>query len=236
MNSKISPSSLDATSIGNKNPTMKEFNSSAQAELFANLKQVRFSGQMVLTEPKGSKWTIYLHLGYILYASGGNHPVKRWYRNLILFLSQNTSDFSAWESEISGIAVEDSNRCWEYQLLCAWVKQGRITREQATKIVWSTLLEIWFDITQARDVSYELKQAESSSEGIVLLDGNRVVAEVERKWLAWQKAKLTDCSPNQAPEIKDVEQLQQRTSPTVFQMLSQLMNGQKTLRDLAVVM
>ncbi len=236
MNHQLSPSSLNKPSIGAQNPLMKEFNLSTQAELFATLKQVRFSGQLMLIGPKGSKWTVYLHLGYILYATGGIHPVKQWYRNLATFLPEKIAEISTWESEVSEIAVEDNNRCWQYQLLCWWVEQGKITREQATRIIWSTLLEIWFDITQTKEVAYELKQVRSSSKGIVLLDASRVIAEVERQWLAWQKAKMTDYSPNLVPVIKQLDQLQQRTSATVFQMLTQLLNGQKTLRDLAMEM
>lgn len=236
MNHQVSPTSLNTLPIGSKNQLMKEFNLSAQTELFANLKQVRFSGQLMLSDPNGSKWNVYFHLGNIFYATGGTHPVRRWYRNLATFLPDKTSDFSSWESEVSEIAVEDSSRCWQYQLLCLWVEQGKITSEQATRIIWSTLVEIWFDITQAKNIAYELKQASSSSRGIVLLDGSRVVAEVQRQWLAWQKVKFTDYSPNLVPVIKQLDQLQQRTSAPVFQMLSQLLNGQKTLRDLATEM
>ena len=236
MNIKASQTSSKKLPGGINNQTMKEFDQSAQAELFSNLKQVRFSGQLVLKEPKGDSWTVYVHLGYVLYATGGIHPVKRWYRNLRIFLPEHTGEISQWESEISGTAVGEYNRCWQYELLCSWVKQGKITREQATKIVWANLLEVWFDLTQKPDVTYELIQAQSSSEGIVLLDGNRLVAEVARKKAAWDKARLSDYSPNQAPIIRDIEQLQERTSPTVFQMLSQMINGQKTLRDMALEM
>lgn len=233
MNTKVS--SQKSPNNG-KNSAMKEFDLSAQAELFTNLKQVRFSGQLVLSESQGDTWTVYIHLGYVLYATGGIHPVKRWYRNLRIFLPEKVSEIPQWESESSGMSFGENNRCWQYQLLCSWVKQGRITREQATKVVWANLLEVWFDMTQKKGVSYELVQSQSSSEGIVLLDGSRLIAEVERKRAAWNKARLSDYSPNQAPVIKELAHLQERTSPTVFQMLSQLIDGQKTLRDMSVEM
>ena len=236
MNDKVSPNSFNKLPSGNKNPLMKEFNLSTQAELFATLKQVRFSGQLLLTGPEGSKWTVYLHGGHLLYATGGIHPVKRWYRNILTFVPDPASQSSNWEAELSMSPVNDNNQCWQYQLLCSWIQQGKISREQATKIVWSTLVEIWFDITQAREISYELKQAPSSTERIVLLDGSRVVAEVERKWKTWQKAKLAHYNPDRAPIIKDLERLQQSTSAPVFKMLSQLLSDRKSLRDLALEM
>ncbi len=236
MNIKVSPNSLNQSLIGDKNSNMKEFDLSTQTDLFNNLKQVRFSGQLVLSEPKGDVSTLYVHLGYVLYATGGVHPVKRWYRSLELLLPEKIYELSQWESELSGVGIENCNRCWEYHLLCLWVKQGKITREQATKIIWANLIEVWFDLTQQNNVNYELKQAQSSSEGIVLLDGTRLVAEVARKNTAWKKARLSEYSPNQAPVIKQLGQLQESTSPTVFQMLTQLIDGQKTLRDMAIEM
>ena len=217
-------------------PPGNEFSVSVQTELFNNLKQVKFSGQLMLTNPQGSKWTVYLHLGHIFYASGGTHSVRRWYRNLTTFLPEETANIATWEAEAGETVVDGSNRCWQYQLLCSWVKQGKITREQATKIIWSNLIETWFDATQSKQATYELKQLPSSSQGITLLDGSRVVAEVERQRLAWEKARIDNFNLNQAPVIRQLEQMQQSTSATVFQMLGNLLDGQKNLRDLGIEM
>lgn len=224
------------------NTLSKEFSVSVQTELFTNLKQVKFSGQLILTNARGSKWTVYLNSGHVFYANGGIHAVKRWYRNLTVFLPEHISDIAKWETEATQptqadkVSIDDGNRCWQYQLLCSWVQQKKITREQATKIVWSTLVESWFDATQSQQTNYELKQLPSSSKGIILLDGNRVVAEVERQRLAWQKAQVDNLNLNQAPVISQVDQMQQSTSARVFEMLSNLLDGQKTLRDLGIQM
>lgn len=232
-------SSSNSLPPDNKNTLSKEFSVSVQTELFTNLKQVKFSGQLILTNPRGNKWTVYLHSGQVFYANGGTHAVKRWYRNLAAFLPEQISDIANWETEANAadeISLEDGNRCWQYQLLCSWVQQQKITREQATKIVWSTLIETWFDATQSQQTNYELKQLPSSSKGIILLDGNRVITEVERQRVAWQKAQVDNLNLNQAPVISQVEQMQQSTSATVFQNLSNLLDGQKTLRDLGIQM
>ncbi|MEM8672930.1 MAG: response regulator [Cyanobacteria bacterium P01_G01_bin.67] len=215
---------------------MKEFNLSTQVELIGNLKQLRFSGQLKLTNASKTQWTVYLHLGHVFYATGGTHPIRQWYRNLTTFLPQTQIDFSTWESEATDIKIENSNRCWQYQLLCSWVQQGRITREQATRIVWSTLIEIWFDLTQTTQITYELRQVCSTTTAIVLLDGSRVVTEVERQRLAWRQAQVANFNPNQAPVIKQRDQLQQGISATVFEMLKRSLNGERTLRDVALEM
>jgi chemotaxis family two-component system response regulator PixG len=117
-----------------------------------------------------------------------------------------------------------------------WLEQKKITRQQATRIIWSTLVEVLFDVTQATGVTYELKPEPSLSAGLVLTDVHHALAEAERQWQAWQAAKIGSFSPNGAPVIKKPEQLQECISEGVYQMLSQLLEGQQTLRDLAVKM
>jgi two-component system, chemotaxis family, response regulator PixG len=232
MNNQILP-------IAYNNRLKTEFDLETQTELFAVLKQLRFSGQIILTGVNGSQWTINLHLGYLLNASGGTHPVKQWYRHLATYLPNDSVDSSTWATELAEMKVAETENCWQYQLLQSWVKQDKVTREQATRIIWSNLIEVLFETIQAGKligkVTYELRQ-NKFSEGIILIDSSRLVVEVQRQWQAWQKAQLTNINPNKTPVIKEAEQLQQSTSAAVFQMLSVMFDGHKTLRDVAVEM
>ncbi|MDJ0897909.1 MAG: response regulator [Xenococcus sp. MO_188.B8] len=234
MNNQVSKKSINSQSIDSKSLSGSNFDIPTQVELFETLKQLQFNGQLVLREPKGDCWNIYLHLGHVVFANGGPHPVKRWQRTLIKYLPELAADLSREQSDIANVAPGDYNRCWQYQLLYSWVKQGKITRQQATKIIWSILVEVLFDVTQAVNVSYELEPGQSSAQGIVLVDGKRIIDEVKRNWSSWQEAQATIYRPNLAPVIKNPEQLQQNTSANVFGMLKQLLNGQRTLRDLAL--
>ena len=195
------------------------------------LKQARFSGQLLVKGSLKQEWSIYLFLGRILYATGGTHPVLRWQRNLTIHcpkislqqlkLSPNTSAF---------------NISWEYRLLYSGLEQRQITREQAAKIIAAIVAEALFDIIQAREVTFDVKQENYSFPQLVLLDPGQVVTEVALVWQTWQKTKIADCSPNRAPTIKKPEQLQQQTSASVYQVLTKLLDGQTTLRDLSIKM
>jgi chemotaxis family two-component system response regulator PixG len=103
-------------------------------------------------------------------------------------------------------------------------------------MIRGTIIEILFDITQAMEITCELRQDDLLSTRLVLIDAEQVIAEAQRLWQAWQGAKIADRSPNWAPVIRQPEQLQQRTSPQVYTTLQQLLDGQQTLRDLAVRM
>lgn len=200
------------------------------------LKQERFSGQLIVKGPLGQEWIFYLFLGRILYATGGTHPVKRWRRNLTTHCPQidlNQLNLSAILSSSSPTAF---NISWEYQLLYLWVEQHQINREQAAKMIGAIVAEVLLDVTQAMQVSFQVKPENSSVPQLVLLDPGQVITEVQQVWQAWQKAKIADRSPNRALVIKQPEQLQQQVSAAVYQNLTKLLDGQRTLRDLAVVM
>ncbi|NJL84134.1 MAG: response regulator [Chloroflexaceae bacterium] len=93
-----------------------------------------------------------------------------------------------------------------------------------------------FDLTQTLQVTCELKKQNVLDTRLVLIDAEQVIAEAKTQWQAWQAAKVADRSPDKAPQIVQPEQLQQRTSPQIYQTLTQLLDGEHTLRDLAVRM
>jgi two-component system, chemotaxis family, response regulator PixG len=220
-----------------QNPlVIKDFNAAKQVEFFETLKQNRFSGQLILTNPKGEKWYFYFYLSRIIYATGGVHPVRRWRRNLFTHVPQIISQLSTIQVDLANIAPEKLRVCWEYELLCLWVEQQKVTREQAAKMIRASLVEILFDITQGTAVACELKPDILLTPRLVLIDAEQVIPESQQLWQAWQEAKISDRSPNLAPVIRHPEQLQQKTSPQVYQTLSQLLDGQQTLRDLSIRM
>ncbi len=224
-----------------KNPiynpiSIREFTASKQTGFFETLKQPRFSGQLILTGIRGEKWTFFLYLGRIMYATGGIHAVRRWKRSLALYFPQLAGELSTLQLDIEGLGMFGNQVCWEYQLLCLWVEQQKITREQAARMIRGTIIEILFDITQSMEITCELRQDDLLSTRLVLIDAEQVIAETQTQWQSWQAAKIADRSPNQAPIIRQAEELQKRTTPQVYTTLRQLLDGQQSLRDLAVRM
>lgn len=237
MNSSLLYQSVDALLTRRSDaPLIRDFDASKQTELFVTLKQLQFSGQLVLTDVMGRGWVFYLHRGFIVYASGGDHPMRRWKRNSAIYLPQQPTDISALQYELVNTGAEDFRGCWQYQLLCLWVEKQKITTEQAAKVVWSTMVEVLFDITQANQITYELRPNNTLPKRLVLIDAAQAVGEADRLWQAWKTAKVADSSPNKAPAINPAGELQQRISTSVYQMLSQLFEKQQTLREMALEM
>jgi chemotaxis family two-component system response regulator PixG len=223
--------------IHNTRIQIQQFTATKQAEFFESLKQARFSGQLLVTASSGTTWVFFLYLGRIMFATGGHHPVRRWRRNVTAYSPQMIAQLSEIRSELASIAADRSTKVsWEYKLLSLWIDEQKITREQATSLIKASVIEILFDITQAIQVTCELVQDNLLSTRLVLVDADQVIGEAYRLYQGWQDAKIADRSPDLAPVIKQAEELERRTTEKVYQNLKQLLDGNQTLRDLAVRM
>jgi two-component system, chemotaxis family, response regulator PixG len=216
------------------NIPIKEFDAAKQAKFFDALKNSQFSGQFLLEDPTGQKWSFFLYLGRLLYATGGNHPVRRWLRNVGAACPHIDRPMLREMTTLSDADVKGLAGCWEYELLRLWVETKQISREQASQVITGIVCEILFDVTQSPQVIFLTEPNTPLKQQLVFLDTRKLVGEVEKQWLSWQRAKVADRMPNQAPVIKNLEKLRQQTSPSSYQALVRLLNGSYTLRDIAI--
>lgn len=219
--------------------SIEDFSGAKQTTFFKLLKQPRFSGELYLSDLKGQTWVFHIYMGRLTFAMGGVHSFRSWKRNVLAQCPDLVPFAALFKQALQDAADRDLSHYWQYHILCLWVEQKKITREQVAKIVRSLMVEALFDITQARQVTYQVKQSSSSTQlgmQLALLDAEQVAAEAQELWKAWQAAKVADRSPNAAPVIRQPSQLQANTSANLYQVLSRLLDGQRTLRDLAVQM
>jgi len=215
---------------------VQQFTAEKQIALFESLKESRFSGQLAISDTQERTWILYLYLGRIVYASGGIHPVRRWRRHVVAYCPERLSNIEEIQLALADIAKEESRISWEYQLISVWIDQNKISRDQATKVIKATIVEILFDITQASEINYETIKDNLLTTRLILIDAEQVIQQANKLYSAWQEAKVADRSPDMAPVIRQPEALRQKTSPQVYQNLSQLLDGKQTLRDLSVRM
>lgn len=215
---------------------IKGFLASKQVIFFNTLKQNQFSGEIIITNQDGIEWKLYLYLGRIIYGAGGEHSVRRWRRNIATYLPEIATNISYLEQELHFISQHPINFCWEYELLDRWLKAGKTNREQATKMIINILIEIFFDLNQAPEITYILNSEIliPISQQILLIDAPQVINPAWQQWQQWLNAKLGDRSPNKAPCIKSPEELQLKTSAKTYQIFSTLLNGRNTLRDISL--
>lgn len=215
---------------------IEQFTLTEQTECFLSLKNSLFSGRLIVSDSQNNTWTFYLYLGSLVYATGGKHRVRRWRRNLVAYCPERVVNIREIQATLTNVAHEELRTSWEYKLLSIWVEQNKVSRQQASKIIETTIVEIIFDITQALQISWQTIDDNFSSTSLGAIDCEPIIDKARRLWQAWQNARIADRSPNLAPIIRQPEALKQKTSLKVYQNLSQLLDGKQTLRDLSIRM
>lgn len=202
------------------------------------IKQQLFSGRVSLSTQQGQKWSLYFYLGRILYATGGSHSIRRWVRNLTV-AGVNVGGASdlptriASLTNISALTAAELDGCWEYYLLVNWAKQSRITRSGMVKHIQTTILEVLFDIIQAKSVSFDRINQSALTPQLTLIDIEQAFEMSAQQYEQWQEAYLTDILPNSAIEIALVEEFRQRVPNQAYQVLKGLLDGKHTIREIS---
>ncbi|MGF1568762.1 MAG: response regulator [Nodosilinea sp.] len=205
-------------------------------QVFTVLKRLKFSGQLTWSTHQGHQWVLWFNVGQVVYGTGGIHPMRQWYRQVQAQATDLDLSYQTLRQLVGLIPSPVLSDCWDYSLLCNWLGQGQISPRAMEKISTSILSDILFDVVQAQEVQYQLvrqpplppHQAPSP------LDERALLISVTELWKAWLEADLAPYSPNLAPVIQHPEPIQAQVSPQVFQSLMQLLDGQRSLRDLAV--
>lgn len=201
-------------------------------------KQKQFTGRMLIQAPSDMRWTLYFRAGHIVWATGGKHVVRRLYR--ILFHQCPQVDF-----EMLAIRDEDHKEFgWDYQIMAILVCRQTITKQDSHTVISNLVSEILFDILQYHQfiefLTYDyqtLPDVTEAAHGILArIDVEKIMVTTLENWNAWQKANLGFFLLHLAPVLSDLEELRKKTSPKTYKNLIKLVNGKRTLRNLAALM
>ncbi len=192
--------------------------------------RMHFTGRLDV-KTNSQQWSLYLYVGRLIWAGGGPHPKRRWHR----YLTQHCPQVNP--STIT-IRATDDLPCQYFHTLSALVKRQQITAEQAVAVTRSTVSEVLFDIIQqeeTRPVSFQSDSKDVLDNSLALVNAEQLLPEIQQVWNAWRALGLADHSPNLAPSLRNLEQLQQHTSEKAYKMLVSLVDGKRSLRDLAML-
>lgn len=197
---------------------------------FASLKSAQFTGKFLVKADGEQEWIFYLYQGRIVYAAGGMNSVRRWTRNLATHCPQIQVNQLNLPAELF------SREAWEYLLLGLLLKQQLINREQVGGMIQESVTEVLFDILQSGQIKYQTQSENPLPFQLLLIEFEQIIAAAQKLWQTWEAANLTNLLPNKAPIIKHPQSLQEKTSPALYRQLTMLLDGQRTLRDLAIQM
>ena len=204
------------------------------ADNLVNASKTQFTGRLDVGG-KAQKWSFFFCLGRLVWATGGIHSNRRFYRLWHQFCP---------EISLTGIKLreEDFVACYNYQIMAVLSIRQKLTPQQKLDMVWETIGEVIFDIFQVQQTedltyTYDANGAIDTSLTLMsaLVRAEQVLPEVELLWSDWQKSGLAAYSPNLVPILKKLEDLKKVTSPKVYRTLVKAIDGQRTFRDLAIL-
>ncbi len=206
------------------------------SQKLSDLKSTLFTGKLSLRGHAGQQWHIHFYLGRILYASGGNHGVRRWLRSLSIYCF--AADIYKPDSfdrltDISPLNEYEILTSWEYFLLINWVRNKKISRQNAITLIQAVIVEVIFDINQSINSTCEVIAEEQLSPQLALFDTGHIYADGLRAWQSWQAAQLSAISPDQSPVISQPEIVRLDFTSTNYAALTVLLDGKRSLREIA---
>ncbi len=210
--------------------------------LLNNLKKQSFTGIAHIKTKVNSPpihWKVYFNEGKLIWANGGVHSQRSWQRHL----SKYCSDIDLKQVNFSS---SEKYCCPEYSNLGILLQRQISTSENISKLIINKIVEVFFDIFQqekstsldldAEKLSLSNLIGETSGYSPISIDLERGFKQMQQEWSAWSKSGFASVQPDYAPKIKSREQLKKAVPIVVYQNFTKLLDGRRSLRDLAVGM
>lgn len=194
-------------------------------------KDRQFTGILSIQAGNTVPWHLYFLAGQIVWASTKAHSQRRWRRQLLKYCPGLIQQH------------QNSEQLLSYNSLAKSVMRKKFDRVHFSKLVVGCVLEILFDIIQQGTLNfktsrtlltYKISHREAAKFPCVGIQNVQLWKQVQQEWQTWEQCNLIEILPNQVPLIVKPQKLRENTSPTVFRALTGLVDGQQTLRDLAL--
>jgi two-component system, chemotaxis family, response regulator PixG len=206
------------------------------AELLQAVVQQNYTGLLTVNIPGHASWKLFFNLGRIVWVSGGDHRLRRWYR----LLGQDLRGLATTALQALNPQISCAFQIWEYLVLADLIRRHRVGREQAVAIVHQASLEVLFEIQQAHEKSHTIFYYQDPKVTIPdpfkWLNVDSLLAEMQTNWVNWKSAGLANYFSNHAPILYQPEQFQSKVSAKTYEGLCRLLKGQLSLRELAVLL
>ncbi|MEM7063012.1 MAG: response regulator [Cyanobacteria bacterium P01_B01_bin.77] len=194
-------------------------------------KQKQLTGILAIKSGPIHQWRLYFLAGQLVWANTHTHTKRRWYRHLL----QHRSDLLKHGlNTYLGLT---------YNRLARLVICKQFSRQLFSDIVTGCILEVLFDLQRqgtlnfqetGKGLTYCIKSQKACDSSYLNLQNIRLWTQAKHEWQAWENAELAQVNPNDALVIRDLASLEDLAYPRLFKLLSALVDGDQTLRDLAL--
>ena len=203
-------------------------------ERLQSYRKQQFTGLVKISAQHKPQWYLYYILGRIAWTKSRTHSLRRWKRHLAI---HNPVFFEQIEKPIAR-----SYDQWNYTAISRLVKLKQFRRDRFCKTVAGCIREDIFDILYMGTVqhrqtgqlfAYEAVKKQAATMPFIMIQQEIAWQEAQQDWLAWQRTGLAKVSPDWAPNILQLQTLEEQTSERTFKILTKFIDGQHTFRDLS---
>ncbi|MFN7716336.1 MAG: response regulator [Pseudanabaenaceae cyanobacterium] len=189
----------------------------------------QFTGKLDLNL-EGPISSLYFQVGRIVWAAGGIHPHRRLRRHL-------SSCGMKLDALNFAMRISDQVSEVDYQVLLILMRRQVLTREQVVTVIDGIVQEVLFDLFQQATVQViDTRMGENTTvEPLILLSVAPTIERVMQTWRNWGSSGLMDISPTLAPQLKRPDMLEDMLSPNAYKAMVSLLDGKRTLRELAFI-
>jgi two-component system, chemotaxis family, response regulator PixG len=215
------------------NPEMTQLNH----DLIA-LSQQRATGELIVRYKNDvvPPWKLYFYMGRLVYATGGEHSARRWYRAMKQHCPEILN--SGWLNQ-----AQATEHPWEVDIINQMVAQNLLTTAQAKMITQSIVQEVMFALIEQRFTTSQWKPNVKIAQHSAFLSVEQVIADAQQMREGWRGSGLgylqdwmVQFSPDLAPVLKSPPNLASQVSAATFQSMIRLLQGKLTLWDVSLHM
>lgn len=192
-------------------------------------KERQFTGILSIEAEAAAPWFLYFLAGQLVWAHTRIHAKRRWHRHLTQHCPELLKQNSSFELT--------------YNAFAKLVVHNQFDREHFSEVVTGCISEILFDIVQQgtlyfqtsrKLLTYKVGPRDAAKFPCIETQYSPIWDQVQQNWQMWEKSHLINILPNHAPMIKQSQRLEENTSSSMFRALKSLVDGQQSLRDLAL--
>ncbi|MGB3513456.1 MAG: response regulator [Microcoleaceae cyanobacterium] len=199
------------------------------ANTLSMVSQKQVTGKLVLANGN-QEWQLYFLFGHLLYARGGSHSTRRWYRAI-------RQHFPELKFEVNQLT---SNQLWEYKLLQTAISENQISLAQGKAVLRTIAEEVFFAIISQPGLTRSWHPQKHPSSQLALslllsrLEIKQVLDSAKRHSQSLKEEGLWHINPDSAPVVRDSTKLLNEGKSESFINTKKLLNSDRTIWDIAL--
>ncbi|ESA32205.1 response regulator receiver protein [Leptolyngbya sp. Heron Island J] len=202
------------------------------SKYFLALAQQHRTGELVLGVGTNQPWKLYFYSGRLIYATGGQHSVRRWYRSL----RRHCEQFAG--SWFTDMRMPDDY--WEVDFINQAIQRDYISLNQAKAVIQSIVDEVMLTLIAHPTTDVQWYPNRMVAQQVVFLSVQRALVRSQQLYNdlpALEGKHLPTLVPHELPYLSPVvinaRGLQLRLSAAKYERLNRWMRGNITIWDIA---